>query len=134
MHAGLEALVSEKPDIVLIHDAARPLVGEEVIEEAFRTAQEVGGALPCVAEPATLKRRGADGRWANGLGGDRARSHADIRGPVHLRPIDADSNVANSVAIRIQYALTYRPGNLTITDGTLADSYIQVTLVNTDAL
>ena len=51
-----------------------------------------------------------------------------------VRPIDPAANVANSVAIRIQYALTYQPGNLTINDGALADSYNQVTLVNTDAL
>jgi len=61
-------------------------------------------------------------------------SWAPKDGPVHLRPIDPAANVANSVAIRIQYALTYQPGNLTINDGALADSYNQVTLVNTDAL
>jgi 2-C-methyl-D-erythritol 4-phosphate cytidylyltransferase len=44
-----------------VHDAARPLVSPRVIEEAFATARERGAALPCVAEPATLKRRAADG-------------------------------------------------------------------------
>ena len=55
-------------------------------------------------------------------------------GPVHLRPIVDGSNVSNSVAIRVQYALTYQPGNLTIKDGALADSYNQVTLVDPNAL
>jgi uncharacterized protein (DUF2235 family) len=61
-------------------------------------------------------------------------SWAPKDGPVHLRPIVDGSSVSNSVAIRIQYALTYQPGNLTITDGALADSYNQVTLVDINAL
>ena len=33
----------------------------EVIDEAFASTAERGAGLPCVPEPATLKRRGADG-------------------------------------------------------------------------
>jgi 2-C-methyl-D-erythritol 4-phosphate cytidylyltransferase len=60
---GLRALAARKGGhpYVAIHDAARPLTPAEVIEEAFRTTVERGAALPCVAEPATLKRRGEDG-------------------------------------------------------------------------
>jgi 2-C-methyl-D-erythritol 4-phosphate cytidylyltransferase len=63
---GLRALSARErvAHFVAVHDAARPLVREEVIEEAFRAAQKMGGAFPCVPEPATLKRRGADGRVA----------------------------------------------------------------------
>jgi hypothetical protein len=35
-------------------------------------------------------------------------------GPIHLRPIPPGSHIASSVALRIQYALTYQPGNLTL--------------------
>src|SRR3954463_15310003 len=35
VHAGLEALAGEKPDIVLIHDAARPFVTAAVISRAI---------------------------------------------------------------------------------------------------
>ena len=35
VHAGLEALAAEKPDIVLIHDAARPFVTPAVISRAI---------------------------------------------------------------------------------------------------
>src|SRR5262249_47949314 len=38
VHAGLEALASTKPDIVLIHDAARPFVTEGVISRAIDAA------------------------------------------------------------------------------------------------
>jgi hypothetical protein len=59
---------------------------------------------------------------------------APTDGPPHLRPIVPGSLVANSVAIRIQYALTYTPGNLTINNTALGDTYTQVTLVNATAL
>jgi uncharacterized protein (DUF2235 family) len=55
-------------------------------------------------------------------------------GPPHLRPIPPGSQVSNSVAVRIQYALTYTPGNLTIADSSLDSSYTQVNLVDTNAL
>src|SRR5215470_16797217 len=39
VHAGLEALAGEKPDIVLIHDAARPFVSQAVISRAIDAAR-----------------------------------------------------------------------------------------------
>jgi len=51
-------------------------------------------------------------------------------GPPHLRPIVPGSKVANSVAARVQFALTYTPGNLTLLDGPLlGDGYSIVNLV-----
>ena len=61
-------------------------------------------------------------------------SWAPQDGPQHLRPIDPKANVANSVAIRIQYALTYTPANLTLSGGSLADSYSLISLVKPDAV
>jgi len=55
------AALSAAPEFVAIHDAARPLCPAAVIDAAFRAAIDTGGAVPCVAEPATLKRRGPDG-------------------------------------------------------------------------
>jgi uncharacterized protein (DUF2235 family) len=55
-------------------------------------------------------------------------------GPQHWRPIAPGSKVSNSVALRIQYGLTYLPGNLTCSDGLLADSYPQISLVNPDVI
>ena len=43
-------------DFVAIHDAARPLTPNAVIDAAFAAAIETGAALPLLAEPATLKR------------------------------------------------------------------------------
>ena len=53
--------LADVPAFVGIHDAARPLCPKEVIDEAFASTVAQGAGLPCVAEPATLKRRGAEG-------------------------------------------------------------------------
>jgi uncharacterized protein (DUF2235 family) len=58
-------------------------------------------------------------------------SWAPMFGPPQLRPIAAGSSVANSVAVRVQYALTYTPGNLTLGDGpVLGDGYAMVDVVS----
>ncbi len=57
-----------------------------------------------------------------------------IFGPQHLRPIPANASVANSVPLRIQYGLTYTPGNLTLNSGALAQGYAQVNIVDPTAI
>lgn len=48
--AGLAALVGDiaegRTDYVLIHDAARPFVSQDLLARVVRTAREVGGAIP----------------------------------------------------------------------------------------
>ncbi len=58
---------------------------------------------------------------------------APVDGPPHLRPVLPDAEVSNSVAVRLQYALTYVPGSLTVEDGALADSYSIVNIVGENA-
>lgn len=55
VHAGLEALASVKPDIVLIHDAARPFVSQAVISRAIATAELTGAAIPTIPVTDTVK-------------------------------------------------------------------------------
>ena len=61
---GLDALATDAPDFVLIHDAARPLVSRKVIADVV-AALEAGadGALPMVAASDTLRRAGNNGQW-----------------------------------------------------------------------
>lgn len=59
--AGLEALVKHKPDIVLIHDAARPFVSEGVISRAIEAASRTGAAIPVVPVTDTIKVTGESG-------------------------------------------------------------------------
>jgi len=49
------------PTHVAVHDAARPLTPQSVIDDAFKTALEKNAALPAIPEPATLKRASPDG-------------------------------------------------------------------------
>jgi uncharacterized protein (DUF2235 family) len=54
-------------------------------------------------------------------------------GPPYLRPIPANAEVADSVKLRVQYALTYTPGNLKLSGGVLGDGYSLVTVVDEGA-
>jgi uncharacterized protein (DUF2235 family) len=56
-----------------------------------------------------------------------------LYGPPHLRPIATNAEVANSVAVRVQYALTYTPVNLTLENGILGQGYSLVTVVDASA-
>jgi 2-C-methyl-D-erythritol 4-phosphate cytidylyltransferase / 2-C-methyl-D-erythritol 2,4-cyclodiphosphate synthase len=61
VRAGLEALASEKPDIVLIHDAARPFVTQALISRAIDAVGRTGAAIPAVPVTDTIKLTGANG-------------------------------------------------------------------------
>ena len=53
---GLESLVFEAPDYVLIHDAARPFVSLELIERVISALDDAPGAIPALPVSDTLKR------------------------------------------------------------------------------
>ena len=55
VRAGLEALASEAPSSVLIHDAARPFVSAELISRVIGTLDAHQGALPGLPVTDTLK-------------------------------------------------------------------------------
>src|SRR3954469_15332430 len=61
VHAGLEALAASSPDVVLIHDAARPFVTPALISRAIDAADVTGAAVPAIAVTDTIKLIGASG-------------------------------------------------------------------------
>jgi 2-C-methyl-D-erythritol 4-phosphate cytidylyltransferase/2-C-methyl-D-erythritol 2,4-cyclodiphosphate synthase len=61
VHAGLEALAGERPDVVLIHDAARPFVSAALISRAIDAAGRTGAAVPAIAVNDTIKLVDAEG-------------------------------------------------------------------------
>ena len=61
VHAGLEALAGHAPDIVLIHDAARPFVTPALIARAIAAATQTGAAVPAVPVTDTIKQVGDTG-------------------------------------------------------------------------
>ena len=48
VRAGLDALAPKAPDIVLVHDAARPFVSSSLITRSIAAAQEFGAAIPAL--------------------------------------------------------------------------------------
>jgi len=57
---GLEALSEDAPDLVLIHDGARPLVSADTISNVIAAAQDAGGAIAALPVSDTLKRSAGD--------------------------------------------------------------------------
>jgi 2-C-methyl-D-erythritol 4-phosphate cytidylyltransferase/2-C-methyl-D-erythritol 2,4-cyclodiphosphate synthase len=53
---GLEALAEHAPELVLVHDAARPFVAAEVIERVIDACSEGLGAIPALPVSDTVKR------------------------------------------------------------------------------
>src|SRR5262245_1667543 len=61
VRAGLEALERHRPDLVLVHDAARPFASEALITRAIAAAAASGAAVPVVAVADTVKTVDAAG-------------------------------------------------------------------------
>ncbi len=55
VRAGLEALAGDRPDVVLIHDAARPFASRDLIARAIDAAAESGAAIPGLTVTDTIK-------------------------------------------------------------------------------
>jgi 2-C-methyl-D-erythritol 4-phosphate cytidylyltransferase/2-C-methyl-D-erythritol 2,4-cyclodiphosphate synthase len=70
---GLEALATHEPDIVLIHDGARPFVSPALIARAVAAAERWGAAIPATPVTDTIKEIAGD-RIAGSP--DRARLRA----------------------------------------------------------
>ena len=54
--AGLEALEASAPDVVLVHDAARPLIPPGTVPALLAALETAAGAIPAVPVADTLKR------------------------------------------------------------------------------
>ncbi|MGA9869265.1 MAG: 2-C-methyl-D-erythritol 4-phosphate cytidylyltransferase [Acetobacteraceae bacterium] len=56
VRAGLEALAPHAPDLVLVHDAARPLIPPGTVAALIAALLDAPGAIPAVPVADTLKR------------------------------------------------------------------------------
>ncbi|MBX6320196.1 MAG: bifunctional 2-C-methyl-D-erythritol 4-phosphate cytidylyltransferase/2-C-methyl-D-erythritol 2,4-cyclodiphosphate synthase [Rhodospirillaceae bacterium] len=61
---GLESLAEFGPDVVLIHDAARPLVSRDIIDRTLAALDRAPGAVGAVRGADTVKRDDGAGRVA----------------------------------------------------------------------
>ncbi len=55
VRAGLEALAPHRPDIVLVHDAARPFATPALVSRAIEAAAKTGAAIPALTVTDTVK-------------------------------------------------------------------------------
>jgi 2-C-methyl-D-erythritol 4-phosphate cytidylyltransferase/2-C-methyl-D-erythritol 2,4-cyclodiphosphate synthase len=74
VHAGLEALAANPPEIVLVHDAARPFLSGALIERSIDAARTHGAAVPGVPVADTIAEIDAAGRRLGTLVRDRLRA------------------------------------------------------------
>lgn len=74
VRAGLEALRERAPDIVLVHDAARPFCSAELISRAIVACGETGAAIPALDVTDTIKRVDASGHVAGTIDRQQLRA------------------------------------------------------------
>jgi 2-C-methyl-D-erythritol 4-phosphate cytidylyltransferase/2-C-methyl-D-erythritol 2,4-cyclodiphosphate synthase len=67
VRAGIEALGRHGPDIVLVHDAARPFASAALVSRAIAALGDAPAAVPGLAVSDTIKRIDADDRVAETL-------------------------------------------------------------------
>jgi 2-C-methyl-D-erythritol 4-phosphate cytidylyltransferase / 2-C-methyl-D-erythritol 2,4-cyclodiphosphate synthase len=61
VRAGLEALSSHPPEIVLVHDAARPFCSATLVSRAITACAQTGAAVPALEVSDTIKSVDANG-------------------------------------------------------------------------
>lgn len=54
VYNGLKSLTAKKDDLIIVHDAARPLLPQSVLTTAIETAKSKGNALVCVKAGDTI--------------------------------------------------------------------------------
>ncbi|ACI97575.1 bifunctional 2-C-methyl-D-erythritol 4-phosphate cytidylyltransferase/2-C-methyl-D-erythritol 2,4-cyclodiphosphate synthase [Rhodospirillum centenum] len=114
---GLEALAEEKPDLVLVHDGARPLVDAGTIDRVIAALAEQPAAVAATRLADTLKRE-RDGRVCTTVdrtGLWRARTpqgfrYHDILG-AHREAVGLDLTDDAAVAERAGLAVALVPSN-----------------------
>jgi 2-C-methyl-D-erythritol 4-phosphate cytidylyltransferase / 2-C-methyl-D-erythritol 2,4-cyclodiphosphate synthase len=74
VRAGLEALQAAAPELVLIHDAARPFLSGDLITRAINAAKQHGAAVPAVAITDTVKKVDAEDMISETLDRSRLRT------------------------------------------------------------
>jgi 2-C-methyl-D-erythritol 4-phosphate cytidylyltransferase/2-C-methyl-D-erythritol 2,4-cyclodiphosphate synthase len=74
VRAGLQALRAAAPELVLIHDAARPFLSGDLISRAIAAATQHGAAVPAIAITDTVKQIDAQDMISETLDRSRLRT------------------------------------------------------------
>jgi 2-C-methyl-D-erythritol 4-phosphate cytidylyltransferase/2-C-methyl-D-erythritol 2,4-cyclodiphosphate synthase len=94
VRAGLEALAPHKPDIVLVHDAARPFATQALVARAIDAAAATGAAVPGLAVTDTIKSVDARGFVDQTLDRSRLRAIQTPQGFAFAPLLDAHRRAA----------------------------------------
>jgi 2-C-methyl-D-erythritol 4-phosphate cytidylyltransferase/2-C-methyl-D-erythritol 2,4-cyclodiphosphate synthase len=73
VRAGLEALEARRPEVVLVHDAARPFASPALVERAIAAARKAGAAIPAIPVADTVKTVDSAGTVTGTLARDGLR-------------------------------------------------------------
>jgi 2-C-methyl-D-erythritol 4-phosphate cytidylyltransferase/2-C-methyl-D-erythritol 2,4-cyclodiphosphate synthase len=73
VRAGLDALAPKTPDIVLVHDAARPFASPALIARSIAAANEFGAAIPAIEVTDAVKLVDGAGAITDALERSRVR-------------------------------------------------------------
>jgi 2-C-methyl-D-erythritol 4-phosphate cytidylyltransferase / 2-C-methyl-D-erythritol 2,4-cyclodiphosphate synthase len=129
VRAGLEALAPRKPDIVLVHDAARPFATQALVARAIDAAQKTGAAVPGLAVTDTIKAVDDAGFVTQTLDRGRLRSIQTPQGFAFAPLLEAhrraavegyedftdDAALAEWAGMKVS-VFEGEPGNIKITD------------------
>ncbi|MGQ3674718.1 bifunctional 2-C-methyl-D-erythritol 4-phosphate cytidylyltransferase/2-C-methyl-D-erythritol 2,4-cyclodiphosphate synthase [Xanthobacter sp. TB0139] len=74
VHAGLKVLAGHAPELVLVHDAARPFATPALLARAIKAAGEHGAAIPVLSVTDTIKQVDAEGQVVATLQRDALRT------------------------------------------------------------
>jgi 2-C-methyl-D-erythritol 4-phosphate cytidylyltransferase len=116
---GLEDL-TEAAEIVVIHDAARPFVPDDVIERVITEARKGHGAVPGIPVVDTLKRATTEGRVTDTVDRDglwRIQTPQafprDMIQKAHIDALDANIRATDDAALceRLGFEVVVVPGS-----------------------
>jgi 2-C-methyl-D-erythritol 4-phosphate cytidylyltransferase / 2-C-methyl-D-erythritol 2,4-cyclodiphosphate synthase len=94
VRAGLEALAARKPDIVLVHDAARPFATPALVKRAIAAAEKTGAAVPGLPVTDTIKAVDDGGFVTQTLDRNRLRAIQTPQGFAFAPLLDAHRRAA----------------------------------------
>jgi 2-C-methyl-D-erythritol 4-phosphate cytidylyltransferase / 2-C-methyl-D-erythritol 2,4-cyclodiphosphate synthase len=94
VRAGLAALADHPPEIVLIHDAARPFASPALVSRAIAAGRESGAAIPAIPVVDTVKSVGAGGEVTGTLERNALRTVQTPQAFAYAQIVDAHRQAA----------------------------------------
>ena len=104
---GLESLQEQSPQIVLIHDGARPWIDQALIHAVLEGAHRWGACIPVVAASEAPKRIGPSGLILEDLSREQFKLAQTPQGFVYGRILEAHRRVKDSSRLFLDDAEVY---------------------------